>query len=59
MSSGISQAMITTQLGLVVAIPLLLAHSFLHGKANGMVALLEQQGSRLFEINGREVSSRD
>jgi biopolymer transport protein ExbB len=59
MSSGISQALITTQLGLVVAIPLLLAHSFLHGKANGMVALLEQQGARMFEINGREVSSRD
>jgi biopolymer transport protein ExbB len=59
MSSGISQAMVTTQLGLVVAIPLLLAHSFLHGKANGMVALLEQQGARLFEINGREAGRRD
>ena len=57
MSGGISQALITTQLGLVVAIPLLLAHSFLHGKANGMVAILEQQGARLFDINGREVSS--
>lgn len=59
MSSGISQALITTQLGLVVAIPLLLMHSFLHGKANGMVAVLEQQGARLFEINGREGSNRD
>jgi biopolymer transport protein ExbB len=54
MSSGISQAMVTTQLGLVVAIPLLLMHSFLHSKASGMVAVLEQQGARLFEINGRE-----
>lgn len=59
MSSGISQALITTQLGLVVAIPLLLAHSFLHGKANGMIAILEQQGARMFEINGREAGSRD
>lgn len=59
MSSGISQALITTQLGLVVAIPLLLAHSFLHGKANGMVAILEQQGARMFEVNGRKASSRD
>lgn len=59
MSSGISQALITTQLGLVVAIPLLLAHSFLHGKANGMVAILEEQGARIFEINGREADSRD
>jgi biopolymer transport protein ExbB len=59
MSSGISQALITTQLGLVVAIPLLLAHSFLHGKANGMVAILEQRGARMFEVNGREARSRD
>jgi biopolymer transport protein ExbB len=58
MSGGISQAMITTQLGLVVAIPLLLMHSFLHGKANNMVALLEQQGARMFEINGREGGRR-
>jgi biopolymer transport protein ExbB len=59
MSGGISQALITTQLGLVVAIPLLLLHSFLHGKANGMVALLEEQGARMFEINGCKVSNND
>jgi biopolymer transport protein ExbB len=59
MSSGISQAMITTQLGLVVAIPLLLLHSFLHGKANDMVAILEQQGARMFETNGREAGQHD
>jgi biopolymer transport protein ExbB len=59
MSSGISQALITTQLGLVVAIPLLLLHSFLHGKANDMVAILEQQGARMFETNGREAGQHD
>lgn len=58
MSSGISQALITTQLGLVVAIPLLLLHSFLHGKANDMVAILEQQGARMFETNGREAKKQ-
>ncbi len=58
MSGGISQALITTQLGLVVSIPLLLAHSFLHGKANGMVAILEEQGARMFDMNGREAGSR-
>ena len=59
MSGGISQALITTQLGLMVAIPLLLLHSFLHGKANGMVAILEEQSARIFEINGRKVSNHD
>lgn len=59
MSSGISQALITTQLGLVVAIPLLLLHSFLHGKANDMIAILEEQGTRMFEPAGREAGRHD
>lgn len=59
MSGGISQALITTQLGLMVAIPLLLLHSFLHGKANGMVAILEEQGARILEINGCKASNND
>jgi biopolymer transport protein ExbB/TolQ len=43
----------------MVAIPLLLLHSFLHGKANGMVAILEEQGARIFEINGCKASNND
>jgi len=49
MSGGISQALVTTQLGLAVAIPLLLIHTFLNGKAVQMVELLESQSVRLFE----------
>jgi biopolymer transport protein ExbB len=48
MSGGISQALITTQLGLAVAIPLLLLHSFLQGRANRLVALLDQTATELF-----------
>lgn len=59
MSSGISQALITTQLGLAVAIPLLLLHSFLYGKANRLVDVLEEQSAHLFETNDRKVSGRD
>lgn len=47
MSSGISQALITTQLGLVVAIPVLLLHSFLKGRANGLIELLDRHGTTL------------
>jgi len=43
MSGGISQALITTQLGLTVAIPLMLFHSFLKGRGNRIIETLEQQ----------------
>ena len=48
MSGGISQALITTQLGLAVAIPLLLVHSFVQGRANALVAVLDETAARLF-----------
>jgi biopolymer transport protein ExbB len=48
MSGGISQALITTQLGLAVAIPLLLLHSFLQGRANMLITTLDQTATNLF-----------
>ncbi len=48
MSGGISQALITTQLGLAVAIPLLLIHSFLQGRANTQITTLDQKATDLF-----------
>ncbi len=48
MSGGISQALVTTQLGLAVAIPLLLLHSFLHSRANRMVALLDEESASIY-----------
>jgi len=47
MSGSISQALVTTQLGLAVAIPLVLLHSMLTGKANRMVESLAKQSSDL------------
>lgn len=49
MAGGISYALVTTQLGLAVAIPLLLLQSFLHAQANRIVEILDQQSNRLFE----------
>ncbi len=48
MSGGISQALITTQLGLAVAIPLVLLHSLLVGRANDVVELMGRYSADLF-----------
>ncbi|GAB6068310.1 MotA/TolQ/ExbB proton channel family protein [Methylothermus subterraneus] len=49
MSSGISLALVTTEQGLTVAIPLLIAHSFLRGRAERIAALITEEGAELFE----------
>ena len=53
MSGGISQALVTTQLGLAVAIPLVLLHSILTGRVNRLVEQLGKQSSDL--LTGREL----
>ena len=45
MSGGISQALVTTQLGLAVAIPLVLLHSLLTGQVNRLVERLGKHNS--------------
>jgi biopolymer transport protein ExbB len=45
MAGGISTALVTTVLGLVVAIPLTLFHSFLQGNARALVQVLEEQAA--------------
>lgn len=47
MSGGISQALITTQLGLAVAIPLVLFHSLLTGRVNRLVERLGKFSSEM------------
>lgn len=44
LSSGISEALITTKWGLIVAIPTLIMHALLNRKAKGVVGSLEQTG---------------
>lgn len=51
MSGGISQALVTTQLGLSVAIPLVLFHSLLTGRANRLVERLGKYSSDLLTNN--------
>jgi len=56
MAGGISTALVTTVLGLVVAIPLTLLHAFLQGKSKALIQVLEEQAAgiiaRLAERNG-------
>lgn len=50
LSSGISEALITTKWGLIVAIPTLIMHALLNRKAKGVVGSMEQ--SAVSFING-------
>lgn len=58
MSGGISQALITTQLGLAVAIPLLLIHSFAQSRANTLVTELDELAADVF-ANSRVRGEQD
>jgi biopolymer transport protein ExbB len=52
LSSGISEALITTKWGLIVAIPTLITHALLNRKAKGVVGSMEQAAVGF--INGIE-----
>ena len=45
MASGISQALVTTVLGLLTAVPLLLAHLLLQGRSRKLARILEAESS--------------
>ncbi len=47
MAGGISTALVTTVLGLVCAIPLLLLHNVVHSKSKGLLHILEEQAAGL------------
>ncbi|MCA6061055.1 MotA/TolQ/ExbB proton channel family protein [Thalassolituus sp. ST750PaO-4] len=47
MASGISQALITTVLGLLAAIPLLLAHNWVASRSKALIQLLDEQSAGL------------
>lgn len=45
MSGGISQALVTTGLGLMVAIPAVLLHGFLQTKSNRLIQILDEESA--------------
>ncbi|PCJ32944.1 MAG: flagellar motor protein MotA [Gammaproteobacteria bacterium] len=51
MSGGISQALVTTELGLAVAIPILLIHSAISSKSNRLVQILDEESAAVVAFN--------
>jgi biopolymer transport protein ExbB len=51
MASGISEALVTTMLGLIAAIPLVLMHSLLSSMARGITNVLEEQTTGLIAVS--------
>lgn len=63
MAGGISQALVTTVLGLTVAIPLVLLHSLVSGRSRTLVEILEEQSAGIIarhsdDARSGETSSR-
>jgi len=59
MSGGISEAMVTTMLGLAAAIPILLIHTFLRRRVDHIVGDMEEKAIALTNIVHRELSFID
>ena len=51
MAGGISQALVTTMLGLIVAIPLVFLHSILTSWSTSLIEILEEQSAGLIAKN--------
>ena len=49
LSGGISEAMLTTAAGLIIGIPALVAHNWLHSRAEGLVFELEVYASKVLD----------
>ncbi len=54
MANGISQALVTTVLGLVVAIPTLLLHSFVSGMSKRIIHILEEQSAGIIAVHAEK-----
>lgn len=58
MAGGISQALMTTVLGLVVAIPTVLLHAFLAGRTKSLVHILEEQAAGIIAVHAEKENAR-
>jgi biopolymer transport protein ExbB len=59
MASGISEALVTTMIGLVVAIPLTLMHSIVNSRSKSLVQLLEEQSAGLIAAHAESPAARE
>ncbi len=54
LSGGISQALVTTELGLAVAIPVLLIHAWLSGRGESLAQVLDQEAAGMVARRAEE-----
>jgi len=59
MSSGISQALVTTELGLIVAVPIILLHSYLTGRGNKLTHILDERSAAMVARMAEQRSHRE
>ena len=57
MASGISEALVTTMLGLIVAIPLVLLHALVSNTSQGVVQILEEQAAGLIARRAEQIDA--
>jgi biopolymer transport protein ExbB len=55
MAGGISEALVTTVLGLIVAIPLVLLHTLVNGRAKSLVQILEEESAGVVARRAEEL----
>jgi biopolymer transport protein ExbB len=55
MAGGISQALVSTVMGLTVAVPLVFSHSLLNGRARRLAHVLQEQSAGLIAAHAERV----
>lgn len=58
MADGISQALVTTVLGLVVAIPMVLIHAYLSGRSRDIVQILDEEAAGIIAEHAEKQHGR-
>ena len=57
MAGGISEALVTTMLGLMTAIPLVLLHAFVANAAKKIIEVLDEQSAGLIAERSEQTSA--
>ena len=59
MAGGISEALVTTMLGLMMAIPLVLLHSWMKSMSRRVIEVLEEQSTGILAQRREEIFRAD
>ncbi len=59
MAGGISEALLTTAAGLIIAIPILFVHSFISSRVEGLIADMERFSATLINLINKESGDQD